>query len=348
MSKIFQMLQELSKVQLLSGAESTSTLHEVPNFLKSYGAYSDSIGNLWLEKQSDAPDAKNILLEAHLDAIGLCVASITENGFLSVCACGGFDASLLPGTEFIVHSGKDYKAVATSIPPHLMKKKDAETKITLSEIYLDCGFSSKSEAQRHIMIGSTVSFAAPANALLNRRICAPSLDNKAAVIALLLTFEKLNSKHNVFFLLSMGEETTSRGVKSAHFQRKIDLALVVDAGFSFTKGLDPDKCILMDQGPSISIADTLSRSVSSWVIQTASKTKCSLQTVVEPGGTGTSATALQLRESGIPCGVISIPLKYMHTQSEIVSEKDIELTADLLCTLAEQDDIPFGEVKIVG
>lgn len=347
MSKIFQMLQELSKIQLLSGAESTSTF-EVPNFFKSYGAYSDRTGNLWMEKKSNAPDAKNILLEAHLDAIGLCVKEITEKGFLSVCACGGFDASLLPGTEFIVHSGKDYKAVATSIPPHLMKKKDAETKITLSEIYLDCGFSSKTEAQRHIMIGSPVSFAASPAELLNGRICAPSLDNKAAVIALLLAFKKINSKNNVFFLLSMGEETTSRGVKTAHFPKKIDFALVVDAGFSFAKGLDPDKCILMDQGPSISIADTLSRSVSSWVIETANKTNCALQTVVEPGGTGTSATALQLRESGIPCGVISIPLKYMHTQSEIVSEKDIELTADLLCTLAEQTEIPFGEVQVVG
>ncbi len=347
MSKIFEILDMLSRINFLSGAESTSVDHKVPELFRKYGATVDPMGNLWIEKKSEKEDAKTILVEAHLDAIGLCVKEITDGGFISVSACGGFDVSLLPGTEFHVHSDGIYKAIASSIPPHLLKKTENKEKLTLDSIFLDCGFQTKKEAEVHVKIGAPISFAAPCKKLLNDRLCAPSLDNKAAVIALLLTVEKVKSDHNILFMFSMGEETTSRGVKSANFPAKIDLALVVDAGFAFTKGLDADKCILMEHGPAISIADTLTRDVSTWVINTARNENKSLQVVVEPGGTGTSATALQLRNGGIPCGVISIPLKYMHTPSEIVSEKDVEQTAELLCSLLEQKVIPFGEVRIV-
>lgn len=348
MSEVFEILDELSKIDLLSGREISSFERKIPELFAEFGASLDEFGNLWIKKGSDNPNARNILIEAHLDAIGLCVKEICDGGFVSVCSCGGFDFSILPSTEFIIHSEKAYQAVATSVPPHLLKKTD-NGEITNSEnVYLDCGFSSKAEAEKHIKPGSSVSFAAPCKKLLNGCIASPSLDNKAAVTALLLTSAKVRSHHNLLFMFSMGEETTSRGVKSAKFEQKPELAFVVDAGFGYAKGLDEDKCIKMHHGPSISIADTLSRSVPQWVIRVAEREKLPLQIVVEPGGTGTSATALQLRENGIPCGLISIPLKYMHTPSEVVSIGDVEKTAELLCTLLEQEHIPFGEVNLIG
>lgn len=348
MGRIFEILERLSEIDLLSGREATSYEKKIPDLFREFGADSDDIGNLWIKKESNDPNAKNILIEAHLDTIGLCVKEITDGGFISVCSCGGFDAGILPSTEFLIHSDKTYKAVATSVPPHLLNKTENKEKLTLEDVYLDCGFSSKKEAQQSIKLGSPISFAAPCKKLLRDCISAPALDNKAAVAALLLTCVNVHSSHNLFFMFSLGEETTSRGVKTAEFELKPDLALVVDAGFGFAKGLNEDKCINLHMGPSISIADTLSRNVSQWVIKTAEKENIPLQIVVEPGGTGTSATALQLREGGISCGLISIPLKYMHTPSEMVSEGDIEKTSQLLCTLLEQDEIPFGEVNLIG
>lgn len=348
MKSIFELLTHLTEIELLSGRESTSYEKKIPEIFSEYGATSDQFGNLWIKKESNCPNAKNILVEAHLDAIGLCIKEICDGGFLSVCALGGFDASILPGTEFLVHSRKLYKAIATSVPPHLLKKTENDKKLSLEDIYLDCGFSSKEEAEKHVEIGSSVSFASPCKRLLGDCITAPSLDNKAAVAALLLASEKVISPHNLSFMFSMGEETTSRGVKSAGFDKKPDLALVVDAGFGFAKGLDEDKCIKMNAGPSISIADTLSAKVPQWVIEVAKKENVPLQIVVEPGGTGTSATALQMRENGIPCGLISIPLKYMHTPSETVTEGDVKKTCELLCALLSQDEIPFGEVNLIG
>ncbi len=347
MSKIFQILDELSKINLISGMECTSSTKQVPELFKKFGAFSDEFGNLWIQKKSEKNNAKNILIEAHLDTIGLCVKEIKSEGFLSVSSCGGVDAGILPGTEFNVYSDKTYKAVATSIPPHLLKNKSKE-KLTLADIYLDCGFASKKEAEKHIKIGSPISFSAPCIKLLGDKICAPFLDNKAAVITLLLASSKVKSPHNLYFFFSLGEETTSRGVKTAKLPAKFDVALVTDAGFAFSKGLDKNKCIFMDAGPSVSIADTLSRDVASWIMDIAEKEALQHQIIVEPGGTGTSATAIQMRAEGIPCGLISIPIKYMHTQSEMVSERDIELTCELLCELLKQNIIPFEEVNVVG
>ena len=220
-------------------------------------------------------------------------------------------------------------------------------KVSLSDIYLDCGFFSKEEAEQYVDVGTPVSFAAKCKKMLGSFISAPSLDNKAAVISLLLAASDAKTDHNVTFLFSMGEETTSRGVKNASFVRKPDVALIVDAGFGFTKGLNPDQCIFAEQGPSVSIADTLNREATTWVMNVAKQNEIPLQVVVEPGGTGTSATALQLRDGGIPCALISIPLKYMHTPSEMVSERDIIQTSKLICALLSENEIPFGEVNFI-
>lgn len=348
MSKIFQLLESLQNSIFVTGNECTYSGRTKTDIFSKFGAEIDDFGNLWIIKKSNNKNAKNILIEAHLDQIGLCVKEITDQGFLAVSPCGGFDVNLIPGTEFTIHSERKYKAIAGSVPPHLLKKDETDKKLSFEDVYLDCGFATKKEAEKHIKIGSPVTFAAPCKILSNNCICSPSLDNKAAVISLLLASEKANCENNLYFLFSVGEESTSRGVKCAEFPVKFDLGIVVDAGFARAKGLDSDQCIFMNKGPSVSIADTLSRKASLWAIQVAQNSKLPIQIIVEPGGTGTSTTALQLRDGGIPSVLISIPLKNMHTQSEIVSECDIHSTVDLLVTLLAQKILPFGEVNQFG
>ncbi len=347
MSHFLKTLESLREHCYVTGNEITYSHKEIPAIFAKHHAEIDDFGNLSIIKKSKNPNAKNILIEAHLDEIGFCIKEITKNGFLAVSPCGGFDSNIIPGTEFFVHSKEKYKAIAGSIPPHLLKKEENGKKNSFDNIYLDCGFSSKEEAEKSVSLGDPITFASPVLKLLNGKFCCPSLDNKAAVIALLETCEKVQTNNHLHFLFTVGEESTSRGVKCANFNEKFDFALVVDAGFAKTKGLNEDQCILMDHGPSVSIADTLTRDVAFWISGVAKDKKMDLQIVVEPGGTGTSATALQLRNHGIPCALISIPIKNMHTASEIVSEKDIEKTVNLLCCLLEHTDIKFGEVNII-
>ncbi len=345
MSRIFDLISNLHISSLVSGKEDSSFLAK--NFPANIPVTTDRVGNIIFSKLSGNSNAKKIMIDAHLDHIGLCVKGITHEGFLSVSPCGGFDAEILSGTEFNVLGKKIFCGIACSTPPHLLKGDVEKKKISTKDIFIDCGFSSKEEAEKYVSAGDLILFRDTTEKLSFGKIVSSSLDNKASVVALMLTFEKIYSEHDIYFVLSVGEETSYRGAKFAADQIKPDLAIVVDVGFALSPELDFTKCMEMGKGAAVSYTDTLSREMTNWVICTANKHNLPLQIVCEPGGTGTNATALQLRNGGIPSVVISIPLKNMHTSSEIVKESDIEETAKLLCALAKESDFPCQEVVLV-
>lgn len=345
MNQILNILSSLCDCYDISGLEQSAFSNHSPfSDFPGYQRMCDHAGNILYTKLSGNENAKKILIEAHLDTIGFCVKEITQNGFVSLCPCGGIDSKILPSTELMTINGERRLGVCCSVPPHLSNEKNNEK---TAEIYVDFGFQSLSDAKKHIKIGDPIAFADPLIRLQSEKVSAPGLDNKAAVAALIATMKKAESEHDLYFLFSAGEETTARGVISIADTIAPDIAIVVDAGFALTPGLENFGCIEMNKGPSVSITDTLSRFLSDWVMDSAKKKTLPLQIVCEPGGTGTSATKLQLQSGSIPCVVISIPLKNMHTPSEIVSISDIELTVKLLCALISQKEIPSQEVVLI-
>lgn len=329
MSKIFDLICELQKFPCVTGRE--GAFDGVPFF----DAKSDAFGNLFLIKKSNRKGAAKILVEAHRDEIGLVVKDILEGGFVSAVTCGGFNKKILPGTEFMIFGKRKVSALAAALPPHL-KKKDGQSddKKDDGTVLLDTGLCSKECTEKMISAGDLVHFSAAPNVMHGDAIVSRGLDNKASVAALLLAFHGVcDPKNDVCFLFSAGEESTSYGIKNFCRDYKPDLGIVVDVGFGYCAGLDRSACIMMGEGPSVSVSDTLSKSACDWVISVAEKEKIPLQIVAEPGGTGTSATALQTSCGGVPSVVLSIPLLNMHTSSEIVLERDIKATADLIVKL---------------
>lgn len=307
----------------------------------------DTLGNIIVSIKSKNPNAKTLLIEAHRDVIGLCISKITADGFLLATSCGGFDRSILPGTEFVIFGKKKIPAVATSIPPHLTDKSAKnDENVKAKEIYLDAGFRSKKEAEGSLSVGDVACFSSEPATLLSGQISSFGLDNTASVAALILSAEKLLNTEldsNLYFCFTVGEETSSNGVRSLCEKISPDAAIVVDVGFAYTEGNDPSACIQMGLGPSLSYTDTLSREMTLWVKKCAEENKFPVQFICEAGGTGTSATALSLQNGGIPSAVISTPLKNMHTASEIILQEDVLKTSELLFLLAQRSDFSFKE-----
>jgi endoglucanase len=278
---------------------------------------------------------------------------VDENGTVTAHAYGTADITATSGDEQFSDTctvevvSRSAESVSLNKQEVTLKKGEEEKKSDLDSVFIDCGFKSAEEAKKFISIGDTIAFADEAVPLLGTKIASPYLDNKASVLALIFAFESVLSENDVYFVLSVGEETGYRGAKFAAQEIKPDFAFVVDVGFAYSPELDPTKCIEMGKGPSVSFSDTLSRSLTKWVINVADNQKIPLQMICEPGGTGTNATALQLQNDGIPSCVISIPLKNMHTSSEIVDEEDIIKTAKLLSTLASQDKFPVQKVILI-
>ena len=306
------------------------------HFPKCYKKATDQNGNLILSIEPKGYK-KHILIDAHLDQIGLMVTKVFEDGFLKVAPCGGIDARILPGSLVKIYSesGKTFDGIITSTPPHLSKDKKADDFPKISEIFIDTGLNLKKENFDLIKPGDFVGFTSKMQELLNENVTAPGLDNNAGVAALIycakiLSENKENLKSKVSFLFSTGEEITGVGAKTAAFSISPDEAISVDTSFADQKNVPEDKCGKLSCGPMIGISPALSRSISNSLIEIAKKEKIPYQFEVMSGKTSTNADDIAISKTGIKTALLSIPLRYMHTPVEVINLDDVKNTAKLL------------------
>lgn len=343
MDQIIKYLKAWQELPCVTGKEFPLTKEFLSHFNELSCAKYDEFGNLifWIHSQN--PNAKTILIEAHRDEIGVCVQKIHPGGFVSIVPCGGIDPKILPGTRFRLYGKEKMIAVATSTPPHLSKNGSSKEKADFGDVFLDTGIQTGLESI--LNVGDVGHFDSPVHVLCNERISTRGLDDKAGVLSMQLAIQQLSeTKNNVCFLFSAGEESGHNGVISACKSISPDLAISVDVGFAKAEGLDPTKCIEMGKGPSISYSDTLSIPFTRRIHDLAMQNNVPLQIIAEPGYPGTNATQIQTENGGIPSVLISIPLANMHCPQEIVSSNDIRMTADLLVFLANCESLFDFEV----
>ena len=272
----------------------------------------------------------HILLDAHIDEIGLTVTSIAEDGFLKVAACGGIDKRMLLGSEVTVWGNETLSGVISTLPPHLQKASDEKIVPDVSEISVDVGLD-KENAEKLIPLGSKITFKRQFTKLLNNQISSNCLDDRAGVVSLLLALDELKKLPiKVTVLLSTQEELGTRGAKSGPYGRNVDEAIAVDVSFGYTPGCDKEECGKIRKGAMIGISPTLDKNISNELIETATESNIKYQLEVMNGRTGTNADVISISESGIKCGLISIPLKYMHSPVEVVDLSDIESVSNLI------------------
>ena len=169
--------------------------------------------------------------------------------------------------------------------------------------------------------------------LLDTRISGKSLDNRAGVAALLLACEELSKKIldvNVIFLFSDTEELGHRGAKTAAFSICANEAIAVDVSFGNAPDVAAHQCGVLGKGTMIGMSPVLDSRIYKKLVSLAKEKDILYQTEVMGGTTGTNADILSLNKEGVPCGLLSIPLRNMHTEVEVIDTLDIISTAKLL------------------
>ncbi len=325
-------LNKLSSAVGVSGAEeSVSAI--ISQMLKDYtdDVTCDSLGNVIGKIKTQNPKW-HVLLDAHLDEIGLIVTHIDEQGFIKVGAVGGVDKRLLLAQQVTICGKKSIKGVVCSKPPHLESGKDAETVPDIDSISIDTGFT-KAQLEDKISLGDRVYINSEFSELLDGKVSGKALDNRAGVTAILYALEKLKSaklQGDVTVLFSTQEEVGTRGARVAGFKVMPDEAISVDVSFAYTQGCPETKCGQMGKGAMIGVAPTLTKSISEKFIEIAKQNSIPHQLEIMSGQSGTNADMLGVTASGVKTGLLSIPLKYMHTPVEVVKISDIQSVGDLI------------------
>ena len=319
---------KLSDISAASGDE-TGFSHELIKLLNEYMPCKiDNVGNVL--GSSEKGDF-HILLDAHIDQVGLVVRGIDSKGFLLVDKIGSIDIRALTGAEVIVHGKEDLFGVVCSVPPHL-QSGDSGGELNLKSMAIDIGLSAE-EAKKAVSIGDRVTMRNFSNQLLNNCISGSALDNRAGVVAIFGALDILKDKlHNVKLsvLFSVQEEVGCRGAGCGAFALMPDCAIVVDVGFGDDVYTDKSQTISLGGGPSIGIAPILSKALSDELVSIAKDEDIPYQHDVMSRTTGTNADTITVVGSGVPTLLLSVPLRYMHTANEVVNIDDIENTSKLI------------------
>lgn len=291
------------------------------------------INENYLKAFIDKNSTKTLMLEAHIDQVGFIVTSVFDDGFLKVAPVGSIDTRFLPSTEVEFFGKEKVSGVFTSIPPHLKK---SDTMPDFDVCFVDTG---RADVNDVVSPGDIGFFATSPKQLSADSFTACGLDNRAGCTAVLLAAERIASEEggmNVEILLTMGEELGLRGAKVASFESKADLAVSVDVSFGNFEGVSKTKTAQLQSGPMLGISPILSKNVYSNLIAVAEKNNITFTKEVMGGRTGTNADIISISRGGIPCGLVSIPLRNMHTSLEVVNLNDIENSALLLYLFAKE------------
>jgi len=285
----------------------------------------DSLGNLIVRKRATrtARETKKVMIAAHMDEIGVIVSHVDENGFVRFSPLGGVfrryvvggRVRFLNGTQGII--GFDRLDNINELP-------------TLDKVYIDVGATSPKDSP--VKIGDVGAFDRQYSDLGNRLV-AKSMDNRVGVLIAIETLRALKSTpYDLYFVFTTQEEVGVRGAATSAYGVDPDIGIALDV----TPSGDTPNALRMEmalgRGPCIKIQDVgmiADPRIVQWMIRVAEKNRIPYQREVLLIG-GTDARAIQLTRAGVPAGCISVPVRYVHSPSEMVDYSDVQNAVRLL------------------
>jgi endoglucanase len=288
----------------------------------------------------------------HIDEIGLLVTHIDEKGFIWFSPIGGWDPQILVGqrVEIATRDGA-VPGVVGRKPIHLLDAEQRKKVVEMKGLHIDIGASDRNEAAELVRVGDPVVVAAEPLQLAGDRVISRSMDNRlGAYVALesLRRCEERGSLHGSFAAVAaVQEEIGLYGARTSAFEVRPDLAIAVDVTHATdAPGIDEKELGShpLGSGPAIERGATLSPKVFELLVEVAEEAGIEHTIAASGRGTHTDADAIQISRSGVPTGLVSIPLRYMHSPVEMVDLDDVEASVELITAFAARldEDVDFS------
>ncbi|MDD4290778.1 MAG: M20/M25/M40 family metallo-hydrolase [Clostridia bacterium] len=335
-NKIF----ELSKLFGVSGNE-FSVAKAACEMLKPYvdEAGVDKFGNCFGVKRCNKPNAPKILLDAHLDEIGFVVTEVTDEGFIRFLP-SGVDPRMLPGARMLINTATGFvKGIVSTVTPHLTDVASMKSSIPFEKLFIDVGFAAE-KVKETIKVGDYICYDMQPFELKGGQICGKSFDDRACFVTLMQALELMNKEDmnvDIYISGSTKEEIGGDGAFCRATADKPDFSIVVDV--SHAKTSDAPDLETIGCGPMILYGSRSLTKYANKACEIARAKKIPYVVEVSPSFSGTNADEVQITNLGVPCLVLSLPLKYMHTPVEVISTSDIQNVAKLICEYCKAFDM---------
>ncbi len=270
---------------------------------------------------------KKIMLAAHMDEVGVMVSYIDEKGFLKISPVGFIYPEQLLGNRVLFDNGK--------WGVFSFEKTMPKVKVDMDSVFVDVGAKDRARAEKDFPVGTFGVFHRELTELEGGRMLAKAFDDRIGVYILIKTIEALKDrelKNTLHFTFTVQEEFSGLGAQTSGYAFAPDMAIAVDVTDSDDTREKVHLNMVLDGGPAVKVMDSSLIShpaLKNYFIGVATEKKIPFQLEVLPFG-GTDAGTLSLLHKGVPAICISIPTRYIHTPSEIISKDDVNNSVRLL------------------
>lgn len=287
------------------------------------------------------PDAETrIMFAGHMDEIGFIVHHIDADGFLYFSAIGGADVATEIGQRVWVHGREEVLGVVGRKAIQTFKPSDSAQTPSLKDLWIDIGAGSREEAEKLVSIGSPVTVQAGFAHLSGRHVIGRAFDNKAGLFIAAETLRCLSEEGGlhpevgVYILGTVQEEIGSRGATTAAFEIAPRTGLAVDMGvavdYPWARPEDQGR-LSLGKGPALVQGPNTNPVVYRLLRSAAEELGIPYQVQANGSSSPTDGRVLQTTRGGVATGVISVPLRYMHTPAEVLCLDDVEACIRLAC-----------------
>jgi len=286
--------------------------------------------------------AQRLLVMGHIDEIGLIVTHIDDQGYLWFGSVGGWDAQILVGQRVVLdtRAGK-VTGVVGKKPIHLLREDERKKVAEIRDLHIDIGARDGEDACERVRIGDVAVIDAGPVELPNGRLLSRALDNRlgsfVALEAARLVAQAGGAEWELAAVAVAQEEITFGGSRTSAYALKPDAAIVVDVTHATdAPGIDVKEIGKheLGSGPVISRGSTLHPQIFELLYETAEREKIPFTVEASARATGTDADAVHISREGVPTGLVSIPIRYMHSPVELVQLDDVYACARLIAAAA--------------
>jgi endoglucanase len=294
----------------------------------------DNNGNSVARLRGDGP---KVVIEGHIDEIGLLISYIDDDGYVWFNPIGGWDDQILTGQRVrIMAANGPVPGVIGRRPAHLLSAEDRGKASKIKELWIDIGATSGEQARERVAIGDPMVIEQPIVDLGNNRIAARGVDNRMGAWIALETLRTLSGNRpaaDVYAVAAVQEEITFLGARTSAFSLDPDVAVVLDVTHA-TDHPDADRRgqgdVRIGGGPVLSRGAAVNPRVFQKFAELARAHEIPFAVEASGRSTGTDADAIAPARGGVPTAVVSVANRYMHSPNEVISLDDLDAAVRLI------------------